>query len=106
MTSKTQFFTEHHGWVVPQRGAAAGSVFPLGPVTVLGADPRCHVQLDGIAPRAAEIVRLPRGRWLVRPLGGTVALDGTTIGEEWHIEDGARLQLGAIEVIFKCVAPE
>lgn len=106
MTPKTQILTEHRGWVVPQSGAAAGCVFSLGALTVLGSDPRCHVQLDGAAARAAELVRLDRGGWRVRPLAGDITLDGAPITGVWNIEDGARLRLGTVEVIFKCVADD
>jgi serine/threonine-protein kinase len=93
------------GWVVQQSGRYAGQVYPLGRRSVLGGDPGCDIVVSGAAARHAELTLQADLTWTVASLGDAMLmLNGERIhGTPRPIRDGARLDFGSTQVIFKCV---
>jgi len=93
------------GWVVQQSGRYAGQVYPLGRRSVLGGDSGCDIVVSGAEARHAELTLQADLTWTVAPFGdATLMLNGERIrGTPRPIRDGARLDFGSIQVIFKCV---
>lgn len=98
-------FVEVYGWVIQQSGRYAGQVYPLGRRSVLGGDPGCDIVVSGAEARHAELALQADLTWTVTALGDVaLMLDGEPIrGAPRPIRDGARLDFGTTQVIFKCV---
>lgn len=92
----------------PARLTDQATESPLGPYTLglkplsIGSDPRCDVQVAGVAARQAE-VGPSRSGFILRDLaGGTTRVNGQSV-DELLLADGDLIQIGALNLKFSQV---
>lgn len=107
---ETRVLEEHWAWLVPVRGDHAGRVFVVRSPMVVGSAECCDLRLQGdtVAPRHFELTREGSGKWTITDLAGDrrTKLDGAWLqsAASFEIADGQRVEIGSLQLVFKCVA--